>query len=232
MYRNGCDELIRDIKREIASMVPTRISKVLDKAIPEDMWNKIEEIRIFKCGSIVICTSNDRYYVSKNIRLVKNGIHYITDSMATEEIIKILTDCSEFAYKYHLTSGYITSRFGHRVGFTGRAIIGEGGITAIKDISAVNKRISKNEDNINFKTISEIVSADKLMNIMIVSPPGCGKTTLVRELARKLSASESLPSVAIVDERGEICAVDNGVPWYGMGVNTCIISACPKPLAI
>ena len=113
--------MIRNTKNEIFSIIPTRVAKILDKAIPEYMWKIIEEIRIFKRGSIVVCTRDGRYYVSKEIKLVSDGLPYHTDDMVLEEIIKIITGCSEYAYKYHLASGYVTSSFGHRICFTGRA---------------------------------------------------------------------------------------------------------------
>ena len=63
---------------------------------------------------------------------------------------------------------------------------------------------------------------------MIIAPPKCGKTTFVRYLAKKISSQKQLPSVVVIDERGEIFAQDNGVSSFDTGINTCVLSYINK----
>lgn len=200
---------------------------MLDKAIPKDSWDKLEEIRIFKKGTIVLCIDSEKKYVTSDMKLSDKGQAYFVDETVPDDIIHILTGCSRYAYEYHLLSGYITAPGGHRVGFTGTGVIAHGKVSSIKDITAVNIRVARELNILPDISIQKIVHSP-MSNIMIVSPPKCGKTTLLRILAKEISSAKKLSSVCIVDERGEICSCDKGVPYYDMGLNTCIVSGIPK----
>lgn len=234
IYRNGSDNLDSNIKRlkeELFSFIPSRISYVLNKVIDEKSWDKLEEIRIFKKGSIVVCIDNIKKYITSDMELSNEGQAYIADDKVPEDVIKILTGCCEYAYENQIKSGYLTAPGGHRVGLVGTGVMHGAKISSIKDISAINIRVAREAKGSLDSTLRNILHG-KLSNIMIVSPPKCGKTTLLRLLAKEISSDKRLSSVCVIDERGEICSCNKGMPHYNMGPNTSVVSGIPKEEAM
>lgn len=199
--------------------------------IDENSWDKLEEIRIFKKGTIVLSIDNTKKYITSDMRLSNEGKAYITDDRVPDDVIRILTGCCEYAYEYHLKSGYLTAPGGHRIGLVGTGVMHGEKISSIKDISAVNIRVAR-EPKASLDPVIHNIAHGRLSNIMIVSPPKCGKTTLLRNIAKEISSDKKLASVCVVDERGEICSCDRGIPYYDMGKNTSVVSGIPKEEAM
>ncbi len=92
--------------------------------------------------------------------------------------------------------GYITAQGGHRIGLCGEAVIQEGRMAGMKDLRSVCVRVARDFPGI----------ASKLMglsgSILIIGPPGCGKTTLLRDLIRQRGIASGC--VGVVDERREL----------------------------
>ena len=118
-----------------------------------------------------------------------------------------------------LCKGYITAPGGHRIGVCGEVVLQNGSVTTIKNITSLCIRVAR-----DFPGISKGVPYRK-GNILIIGPPGCGKTTLLRDLIRSISDSGDR-SVAVVDERGEI--FPSGC-MFSTGRNTDILTGCQKP---
>ena len=71
-----------------------------------------------------------------------------------------------------------------------------------------------------------ILDKGRFCHTMLISPPACGKTTLLRELIRKLS--EKGFTIGVADERGEISGMYQGVEQMDLGVSTDVICGCDK----
>lgn len=63
-------------------------------------------------------------------------------------------------------------------------------------------------------------------NTLIISPPKCGKTTMLRDLARNLSNAGF--RIGICDERSEIAGCYDGKTSYDLGPRTDVLDGCPK----
>lgn len=122
---------------------------------------------------------------------------------------------------------------GHRVGFVGKGVLEHGHIRTLKQISGLNFRIARSIKGAADDLIAKVVAGGQLHNTLLVSPPGCGKTTLLRDLIRQLS--EGIPqlqfagvNVGIVDERSELAGCVGGVPQLDVGCRTDVLDGCPK----
>ncbi|MGL5313500.1 MAG: stage III sporulation protein AA, partial [Peptostreptococcaceae bacterium] len=137
-----------------------------------------------------------------------------------------------------IKKGFITLQGGHRVGLVGKAIVEDGQVKNIKHISSLNIRVSREIIGCSNKIMSHIIRADnRVNNTLIISPPQCGKTTLIRDIVRNLSnGNEDYGfkgiKVALIDERNEISGSYLGTPQMDVGIRTDIIETCPKDLGI
>ncbi len=150
------------------------------------------------------------------------------------KMLNVMSNHSLYTLEEELRRGYVTLQGGHRVGISGKVILERGEIKAIRDISSFNLRIAR-----------EVVGAangvmpylwnhtrQEMYHTLILSPPQCGKTTLLRDIARQVSYGNSpLPrgyKVGIVDERSEIAGSLRGVPQKDVGPRTDVLDSCPK----
>lgn len=192
----------------------TTIKKEIEQYIYE---NEIEEIRLRVNRPIAIKTA-------KEIKILK---HIVT----TEEILEVFQKICEnsiYSYKKQICEGYITIKNGHRVGITGNSVIENGKIININYISSLNFRIAREKKNCSEGLIKYVVDKEKnqIHNTLIVSKPGAGKTTILRDLIRKISDMKK--TCGVVDERGEISAMNKGVPQNDVGILTDVLENVPK----
>jgi stage III sporulation protein AA len=155
--------------------------------------------------------------------------HAVNLTVTADDLAKTLEGVSQGSLHTVLDSlrhGFITLPGGHRLGVCGSAAIRDGSVTHIRDISSLCIRIAKENKGIADKLIHALLISGKLSNTLIISPPGGGKTTLLRDLIRMLS--DGGQRISAVDERGEIAACFGGVPQLDVGRNTDVMSHLPK----
>ena len=150
-----------------------------------------------------------------------------------EQILQAATQRSVHSVIEQLRRGFISLEGGHRLGVCGTGVAGEDGLRTIREISSLNLRLAR-EIRGCAGLIAEQVYKKACPNVLILSPPGVGKTTYLRDLIRILSWGElgAPVRVGVADERGEIAAVWRGEPQMDLGPNTDIMSGCRKSLAI
>ncbi|MBR2743315.1 MAG: stage III sporulation protein AA [Clostridia bacterium] len=156
------------------------------------------------------------------------------DMAATFEFI---TGASVHSVLEELRCGFITIRGGHRVGVCGKVITDGGGVLSIRDVSSLNFRIAREIKGCADAVIDEIIKDNRVRSVIVISPPSCGKTTLLRDIARQLSNGvETLGfkgvKVGVIDERSEICAMYKGEPQNDVGVRTDVLDMCPKSIGV
>lgn len=180
---------------------------------------------------------------NKQISLkIGQGIYLLDYIVSQQEILQTFEKVCEnsvYSYRRQICDGYITIRGGNRVGIVGSAVIDNGQVININYISSLNFRIARQKIGCSNSIIEDIIDNhnDSIYNTLIISPPGCGKTTLLRDIVRNLSNGISEinfkgKNVGVVDERGEIAAMYKGIPQNDIGIRTDVIDNMPKPLAM
>ena len=151
------------------------------------------------------------------------------------QIVERLCENSIYAYKNQICEGFITVKGGHRVGLTGSCVIENGKIINVKHISSLNFRIAREVLNCSTRVLREIIDIENksIYNTILVAPPGRGKTTMLRDVIRRLSngideINFNGKTCGVVDERGEIAAMYKGIPQNDVGIRTDIIENVEK----
>lgn len=183
-------------------------------------YEKLQEIRL-RMGKPLIILYDNREWVFDEV-------------ISREEFLEILeyvSNYSLYAFENELRQGFITVEGGHRVGMTGQVLIEDGEVKNIKYISSMNIRITHEVLNCADLIIPYIISDDSVCHTLIISPPRCGKTTLLRDLIRQISEGNQWISgctVGVVDERSELGGSYLGVPQNNLGIRTDVLDCCPK----
>ncbi|MDP4133160.1 MAG: stage III sporulation protein AA [Bacillota bacterium] len=197
---------------------------ILKAAEAED---PIEELRFCAERPLAVYKRSGLSFLGESGNLEKAENAAIIKRCELTALVNSLCENSLYSYQNQLTAGYVTLKGGHRAGITGRVITDKGKITYITDISSVNIRIAK-EVKGAAKTVIPYIAGEGVKSTLIISPPGCGKTTMLRDIARVLGGASFTYKTAIVDERGEIAASRLGVPTNDVGSVTVVLDNCPK----
>lgn len=204
---------------EIYKILPKEISNIVKQYLQEDA---VQEIRI-KSGKPVIL----------NLSYGEKVLDYRTTSEDLKFMMAKVSNYSLYAFEEEIKQGYITLKGGHRVGLAGECVISNGEVRTIKNISSLNIRICREIIGSSNKIMNLITNNNRVYNTLIVSPPKCGKTTILRDIAKNISNGMYKinlygKKVTIVDERSEIAACYNGVPQMNVGIRTDILDNCLK----
>lgn len=211
---------------EILRYFPNKIYQIFSNLLQENpqIANELQEIRIRVDKPIILKLREKDLILQYNI-------------LQTEilQIVERLCENSIYAYKNQICEGFITIKGGHRVGLTGSCVIENGKITNIKYISSLNIRIAREVKNCSTRILREIIDIENktIYNSIIVAPPGRGKTTILRDIIRRLSDGiEEInfrgKTCGVVDERGEIAAMYKGTPQNDVGIRTDVIENVSK----
>ena len=143
---------------------------------------------------------------------------------------------SPYAFEEELRQGFLTVAGGHRVGVAGQAVMeADGRVRTFKNISYLNIRVSHQVKGAADKVLSDMYREGGLRSALIISPPGCGKTTLLRDLIRQISDGNAYGpgmTVGVVDERSELAGAFQGKAQNDMGMRTDVLDGCPKEIGM
>ncbi len=151
------------------------------------------------------------------------------DTADIAAVIEKATNASVHSAQSSISKGYISCRGGIRIGLCGTGIIEDGKVHGIRNISSAAIRIPREVRGCGQAVIDKIIDNSDV-STLILSPPGYGKTTFIRECVRQLS--ESGQRVSVADERGELAAVYRGIPQFDLGSTSDIMSDIPKAQAV
>lgn len=153
------------------------------------------------------------------------------DKKLIDYIITHSTEMSVYRYNSQIRQGFITTQEGVRIGLAGEVVQNEnGGVKTIKNLTSIVIRIP-HEIKDCATEIMPYINNGGVKNTLIISPPGCGKTTIIRDIARQLSEAECMYNILVVDERYEIAGAENGVPRMDVGATSDVVSGGNKEYA-
>lgn len=215
----------KDTFSEIVKMFPAEIQEEIAH-ITSGNFKRLTEIRIRsgQRNTYRIVQTTDEYVIGK----------HIVDNYLLNNIYNKFINYSSYAYENELRNGYITLFGGHRAGICGRTVLEDGKIKLIDEISSINLRRAAEYHGVADDFYSYIVreyglrgkTSGSFPNTIIVSPPGCGKTTFLRDLVRLLSNRGF--NVGLCDERSEIAGMYAGEACFDIGKFTDVLDGCPK----
>ena len=205
--------------QEIFSLLPVRLVTILRGFVSD--WDKLQEIRIRQGKEMVI-----RY---QGKLCFPGGQGYKVTSMECKEILSQMSQYSLYAFEEEIRRGYLTIPGGHRIGVVGRAVIEHGEVKTLRHITCLNIRVSHEVKGCSDWLFPYVMNGCYLYSTLIISPPGGGKTTLLRDLVR--NAAEQF-NVALVDERSEIAGCYQGIPQRELGPCCDVIDGCPKAIGM
>lgn len=192
----------------------------------------LEEIRIRVNEPVMFCTGEGEFFLRGNqlVRQLDNQCCRMTPEEVRQMSV-FMSKYSLYAYEEEIRKGFLTVEGGHRIGVCGQVSCEGEKIRRIHPISYLNIRIAREQKGCAEGIFPYLLSRGLFLNTLILSAPGVGKTTLLRDVIRILSDGNELCSgckVGLVDERSEIAGSLRGVPQNDVGMRTDVLDGCPK----
>ena len=162
---------------QVRNILPARVRQVIEQE--PDAAGGIQEIRL-RTGQPLLIRCGGRE------RIPGRAGPYIVTARDLRETVDYASNYSLYAYEEEMRQGFITIEGGHRVGLTGQVIVENGHVRNLKHISSVNIRVSHEVRGCSDKVFPRITYNRQVAHTLIISPPGCGKTTLLRDMVRQI----------------------------------------------
>lgn len=150
-----------------------------------------------------------------------------------ERVLSVATRASIHTLREHMRAGFLTVSGGHRMGICGTVVTERGQVTGFRHVSSLCLRIARAFPGIGQEMTAACFTGGKFRSTLLFSPPGCGKTTLLRDMIRDIS--NGMPEenrgglrVSLIDERGEVAAMCSGRPQMDVGTMTDVLDGCSK----
>lgn len=212
------------IKQQILPVLAKQLSEVLRKQILD--FTQLQEIRLREGKPItIVYQGREQFLTGENNNLI------VMRERDIQETLDYISNYSLYAYENELRQGFITLEGGHRVGVAGQTVLEGNQVKNMIYISSMNIRIAHEVKGCADSVIPYISREKELCHTLLISPPRCGKTTLLRDIVRQSSDGCKYvrgTTVGVVDERSEIGACYRGMPQNDLGIRTDILDCCPK----
>ncbi|WP_434641140.1 stage III sporulation protein AA [Thermoanaerobacterium thermosaccharolyticum] len=223
---------------ELLYSLPLTVRSIIIK-LDDNLKESLEEIRLRIDKPLMIHVNNQEKFLSIDGKIVNSPkLAYIVTSEDCEKALQLISKSSIYAFENEIKNGYITLKGGYRVGICGKCVLENGSIKTIVNVSGFNYRIMRQCIGVSDEIMKYIIKYPNIVyNTLIISPPQCGKTTLLRDIARNISNGMADldfngENVSIIDERSEIAACFKGNPQNDVGYRTDVLDSCPKHIGI
>ncbi|MBP3579410.1 MAG: stage III sporulation protein AA [Lachnospiraceae bacterium] len=228
---------------ELIKIFPAGLREKMDRM--DLLAEGYAELR-FRCnGPLMLLKDREEFFLHKNGGICREAKQaYVMSVNEIREMMEYISNFSVYAHEDELKQGFLTIQGGHRVGICGKVVLAEGKIKTIRNISFLNLRLAREKKGCATPVLPYLFEGDRLCHTLLVSPPGCGKTTLLRDMIRQISDGGSWENpdgtarnfrgrkVGVVDERSELAACYHGIPQNDLGRRTDVLDGCPKTLGI
>ena len=219
------------LEEQLLRLFPIHMREKLKKADIDQ--GALEEIRIRAGQPLMFLYGKGEFVFDENremlCRSCENG--YRMTRRDLEEMVGFLCNYSMYAYEEQLRMGYLTLPGGHRVGVAGEVALMQGRIARLQHIYFLNIRIAREKKGCAKPLVEAVRDATGIHNTLILSPPGVGKTTYLRDAIRILSEGDHMYAgvkVGVVDERSELGAGYLGIPQNDLGPRTDVLEGAGK----
>lgn len=227
------------------------MSSELYKIFPAKLREKLNGIDLlaegytevrFRCnGPVTLLRGREEFFLHNNGGICRAREEaYLVSVNEIREMMEYVSNFSAYAYEEELRQGFLTIQGGHRVGLCGKVVLADGKIKTIRNVSFLNVRLAREKRGCAEGLLPQLFEGDRLCHTLVVSPPGCGKTTLLRDLIRCVSEGGVYKEqsgrkrefrgrkIGVIDERSELAACYHGVPQNDLGPRTDVLDGCPK----
>ncbi len=226
------------LKKYILPVISKRVASAIEGALIYGL-EPLEEIRLRADKPLILQNYYKEWFIGADGLLSsKPSGSFLVSQEDIRQSLEMMSENSIYAYQDEIRNGYITIKGGHRVGLSGRVILEGGAVRNIKDISGLNIRLSNQIPGCSSKLLAYLFrNSSDIYNTLIISPPQCGKTTILRDIAKTLSNGASEygfkgVKVGIIDERSELAACMKGIPQNDVGIRTDVLDGCPKNIGM
>ena len=226
------NEIKHILENFIFSVLPPHLVTIIS-VIPTAQLASLMEIRLRVNRPLLLVLGSVDIMLSSMGDIVNDrDAAYLCTRDDINKILQLISKNSLYAFEQELKMGFLTIHGGHRVGLAGQAIVDGGEMKALKNISSLNIRMAREIKGCGDKIMPYIITGGKrVLSTLVISPPCCGKTTILRDLIRQISIGNNEfrgLQVGVVDERSEIAACKNGTPTVDLGPRTDVLDGCPK----
>ena len=223
---------MEDKKSSFFRLFPGTIRREFERI--EFDFSELEEVRIRVGQPVFFHYKDQEWAVSEKGRLEiyqANQKYLIFSDNEIKKILDYICDFSIYSYEEEIRKGYLTVPGGHRIGVCGGAVMEGEQIKTLRYITYMNIRIAHEVIGAADPVMAQLFQRERLHNTLIISPPGFGKTTLLRDMIRQASdgcCGRNGYKVALVDERSEIAGCYHAVPQNDVGIRTDVLDASGK----
>ncbi|MCD8084209.1 MAG: stage III sporulation protein AA [Clostridiales bacterium] len=223
-----------DRREEVIRIFPGGIRAMLKKLDVD--FGQVREIRLRAGEPLLLITGNREVCLTSDGRIARDMAGaYQVSARDIRETLEYMSSYSLYAFEEEIRQGFLTIPGGHRVGLSGKTVMEGDGIRTMKFISSLNVRLAHQVPGCADEVLPYLYEDRRLLDTLILSPPRCGKTTLLRDLIRQISDGTKWHrgmTVGVVDERSEIGACYQGMLQNDLGTRTDVLDCCPKALGM
>lgn len=211
---------------QAAALLPPPLRRAVE-TLPAQEAVGVEELRL-RVGQAPCVSVGEREWSPAGCRSIAVTVQDLA------AVLEIATQASTHTALERVRNGFFTVRGGHRIGICGSCIIQDGQIRNLRQISSLAIRVAHQISGVSAPIRTQLVRQGQLKSTLILSPPGGGKTTLLRDLICAVSNGDGMPPrrVGVVDERSELAAMWEGQPQLEVGRRTDVLDACPKGMGL
>ena len=208
------------------------LKKILPNKICDVLFHKLNvehiyEIRLRARRPITVNYGGEFHYLTSGGYSDNSDNAIIADERMLQDVVVRASDYSLYTVNRNICDGFITIEGGIRIGIAGEYVWDNDQLKTIKNFSGLTIRIPHEIKGCADK-LMRYFSESSIKNCLIMSPPACGKTTILRDLCRQLGNSKPRANILLIDERSEIAASVGGIPQLDVGTNVDVLTGCTK----